>query len=637
VARLERKPAERVATAGLIVQAVCGLVVIVFAKLSDAATVYVLAWQTMIGLLPWLACLMHLRQSRLAEEETGEWERLRAERAAGGARGELFEADEIQAFAARSRLRILEKYLSPTLSAILVLLLGAGILVTLWTDAISLSQVNRDRALVSFASLCAVTFALFLIATYASGMSRQAEWRPLRAGAGFMMFSTLLCGASAVALALGQFGFSRPDRIMAYIMLGLMGIVAVEMLLTFVLDFYRPRVEGVEARPGYDSRLLGLLTQPSGLFKTVAATLDYQFGFRVSQTWFYRFIEQAIAPLILFQILTLYALTCFVIVGSEQQGVVERFGKFTKVIEPGLTVKWPWPIERAYRFSANEVKTLVLGHTGELKAGEKLLWTEKHYETEYDVMVATRKSTVEKRDVPAVNLIVASSTVRYRIDDPVKWYYGCSKPEHLLESLCNREMMQHLAAVDFFDVMGPGRARASAHLRRVMQDAADKVESAAGKGLGVKILGVGLEGIHPPITEGLPEAFHEKVVARVQKEVDRLEAERSEIEVVINAKSDAEGVLFEAQGDYSASVFEAEAAAKRFQVQNAAYRDAEQVFRAREYLSALEDALKGVRLYVLSVKGLDREHVRLNLEDPVRLDVEDIAPFEKPIMPEDEE
>ena len=119
-------------------------------------------------------------------------------------------------------------------------------------------------------------------------------------------------------------------------MLGLMAILAIEILLNFVLDFYRPRVEGVEERPAYDSRLLGLLLTPAGLFKTVSATLDYQFGFRVSQTWFYRFTEQWIAPLILFDILTLYVLTCFVVVGPEQQGVLERCGVFQRGAGPGI-------------------------------------------------------------------------------------------------------------------------------------------------------------------------------------------------------------------------------------------------------------------------------------------------------------
>ena len=175
------------------------------------------------------------------------------------------------------------------------------------------------------------TFVFFLFAKYAAGMSRQAEWRPLRAAASFMMLNTLFAAVTVISHGVARFGIGDDfDDPCAYAMLGVMGVVAIEILINFVFDFYRPRVEGVEERPAYDSRLLGILVMPTGLLKTVSATLDYQFGFRVSQTWLYRFTEQWIAPLILFDLVTLYLLTSFVVVGPEQQGVLERRGVFQR-------------------------------------------------------------------------------------------------------------------------------------------------------------------------------------------------------------------------------------------------------------------------------------------------------------------
>ena len=662
MAKLERRPAERVAVAGVIVQVLSAVLAYVFYRLSQAASAWVLTWQSLIGVVIWVTCLMHLRQSRLADEEQEEWERLQAERAAGGARGQLFEADEIQAFAARNRLRILERYVAPVISVFVALLLVLVAVVGLWPSTVAgklitrigLFQIDQSRALISVAFLVAMTFMLFLIAMYASGMSRQRLWRPLRSGASYMMFSTLLGAATAGALALGQFGFMLPDVVIAHVMLVLMSIVAIEVILNFVLDFYRPRVEGVEARAAYDSRLLDLIAQPGGILKTVAATLDYQFGFRVSQTWFYRFIEQAIAPLILFQILTLYGLTCFVIVGADQQGILERFGKFKSPLLPaGLHMKWPWPIERVHRFSANQVKTLYLGHSGEMIAEKEILWTNKHYEKEYNVMVPTLEEKAGRHEVP-VNLLVASMTIRYQITGLENWHYGFCDREILLESLCNREQSKYLASADFFDVMGVGRARVAEDLRRAIQQAVDDVEGAGYKGLGVTILGVGLEGIHPPIEEGLPEAFHGLVKAIEQRETDMLDAQRTVIGIEAQTKADAEADKLEAESYYAERVALEEAEAQRFEMQNKAYRNAEGVFKAREFLSALEVALTapekgkadprrpgqkepqtGPRKYVIGVSGLRREHIRLNLEDPFGPDIGDIGAFDEPVMPEE--
>ena len=54
-------------------------------------------------------------------------------------------------------------------------------------------------------------------------------------------------------------------------------------------------MKGRITRALYDSRLVGVLAQPEGLVATAAQTLDYQFGFKVSETWFYQFLQRSIA------------------------------------------------------------------------------------------------------------------------------------------------------------------------------------------------------------------------------------------------------------------------------------------------------------------------------------------------------
>jgi len=453
------------------------------------------------------------------------------------------------------------------------------------------------------------------------------------------------------ALVLGFFKYPKPDDVIAWCMTVAMAVIAVEVLLNFILDFYRPRIEGVEQRAAYDSRLLALLSEPGGFFRTISSTLDYQFGFRVSQTWFYRFIEQAIAPLILFQLVTLYLLTCFVIVGPEQQGVIERLGKFVGapggvvepgqarfaddkrgVLEPGLHLKWPWPIERVYRFPANQTKTIVLGHAGESKAAEKVLWTNKHYETEYNVMVAAKEVSSTAGQVP-VNLLVASTTVRYRIADVRKWYYSSPEPEAMLEAVCNRELIKYLAGVDLLNVMGSGRAKASQDLQRLMQNAADTILPG---GLGITLLGVGLEEMHPPVEENLPQSFHEIIENVTQKDVDILNAEIEAASTIQSAKAEAESVRQAARGYFASKKSVAEGEAKRFEMQCKSYAGSAEVFKIRELMSAVEKSLEDTRKIIIAVRDIGGENIRLNLEDPARPDILGVGSFEKPIMPENE-
>src|SRR5437879_12811545 len=98
-----------------------------------------------------------------------------------------------------------------------------------------------------------------------------------------------------------QVGFLKSDYYVARVLCGLLAVVALETLVNVVLEMYRPRVKGKLGRPLYESRLVGLLGQPEGLITTAAQALDYQFGFKVSETWFYRFFEKALGWLLLLQ------------------------------------------------------------------------------------------------------------------------------------------------------------------------------------------------------------------------------------------------------------------------------------------------------------------------------------------------
>jgi regulator of protease activity HflC (stomatin/prohibitin superfamily) len=638
VARLDRKPAEQVAVAGLIVQVVGMVFCFIICLRTGCSCTWVLSWQLFVGALVWAISLIRMRQVGLAEEEQVEWERMEAERAAGGARGRLFDQDEIQAFTARNRLRILNKYITPIFSLGIGLGLVAIVALTLYFNIIVVLVDKTGLDMVWMMCIFAVaTFVFFLFAKYAAGMSRQPEWRPLRAAASFMMLNTLFSAVTVVSHGVARFGIGDSfDDPCAYAMLGVLGVVGIEILVNFVLDFYRPRVEGVEERPAYDSRLLGILVMPTSLLKTVSSTLDYQFGFRVSQTWLYRFTEQWIAPLILFDLVTLYLLTSFVVVGAEQQGVLERRGVFQRVLPPGIHFTLPWPLERVYRFPANEVKTISLGHAGREAQTGTLLWTNQHYEKEFNVMVARRESdkNISEKELP-VNLLVATTTIRYRIGDVRKWYYASPEPEELLGALCEREQIKYLAGVDLFEVMSIGREQAAKDLRTNMQQAADQVATRQGAGLGVEIIAVGVEGMHPPVVPSLPEAFHAVIDAQTQVETTRLQAEQVKESTLASARSETAIVKLNAQSYYTTRVAVAEAEAERFGAQNTAYGASAEVFKAREYFSAIEKGLQDPtastadqkeqipRKIVVGVKDME-QRVRLNLEDPVASDIEQI-------------
>ena len=297
-----------------------------------------------------------------------------------------------------------------------------------------------------------------------------------------------------------------------------------------MLEIYRPRLKGQYSRSAFDSGLLGVINEPSKIFRTVAGAIDYQFGFQVSQTWFYKLLEKAIVPLVLFAAVTLYFLSCIVVVNPNEQAVIEHFGNpineanDVRIVGPGLVFKRPWPIDIAYKYPTKQVMEINIGFvpktdekTGEV-THEPLLWGQSHYKEEYNLLVASEQVADRSGGggVP-VSLVVAAVPVQYRIKDLYSYLYNHNEPQRVLEFICYRELTRFAASAKIDvdnendanqSLLGAGRAEAKKILTERIQTAADEA------GLGVEILFLGLQGIHPPTEVA---ADYQKVVGAVQK------------------------------------------------------------------------------------------------------------------------
>ncbi len=51
----------------------------------------------------------------------------------------------------------------------------------------------------------------------------------------------------------------------------------------------------------------------------------------------------------------------FYTVNSDERGVVTRFGKIRKKVQPGIHYAWPWPIDRVYSPRVTDVKRIEVG------------------------------------------------------------------------------------------------------------------------------------------------------------------------------------------------------------------------------------------------------------------------------------
>jgi modulator of FtsH protease HflK len=535
----------------------------------------------------------------------------------------LFGANAENLRASRTRQQF-DRFFVPALTVLLWLALGFAVW-WFWRrlgNAPLPSADKTTRLLMPF-SLQALIF--FVLGKYGAGLARHDGLRLARPAASYLLLGALIAALVAGAAAANYFGFPHADRWLARGLTVLLALVVIETGVNLVLDIYRPRVKGTQAQPIYENRLLGLLSQPEGLFRTASQTLDYQFGFKVSETWFYRYLQHAVAGLLLIQLAIIWCSTAVVIIDPHEEAMLERFGRPVAshpVLEPGLHLKLPWPIDRAYAFPTREVRSFNVGFIPDpkLEMENRLLWTRAHYKEEFNLLVASREasesvSTNDAEQAVPVNLLTVSIPVQYRITNLVEWAYNHSDGEALLPLLATREVTHFLVSVDMEDIMSAGRQRAAAELRDLIQQQASAAK------LGVEILFVGLQDVHPPVQ--IADAYEAVVAATQERETRVLEADGYRADLLPRAEAEAGRRVREQQGAAVARVSRAQAQASRFVHQTAAFHAAPSVYYNWTYHDAFTAALALPRKFILTTTNAQQQFW-LDFEEKLRTDLLDV-------------
>ncbi len=629
---LNARKAEWIGLCGLMLSFIFSCLVFLIAYFCRSEAIYLEGWHLFLGTFLWLLLILHSRQKRMAAEE----EMFNPKEKASSEKS-LFEGEGDDPFSARTGLAFLEKWIVPFATLFFgIVLVAAG------TFFFYRLLKQGERPPIQNASLCAAFlggFAFFslLFARYASGMSRQKQWRLLRAGGSYLFMNAVICFLACVSLALYNLEIFWIEKYLAYAIPLLLGILGIEMLLNLLLDIYRPRIAGQEVHPPYDSRFLDLCAGSKSLLKTAAHTLDYQFGFKVSETWFYRFLEKAILPILLFQLLALYFIHCLVIVHPEDQAVLERFGKplENQILKPGLHFKWPWPVDKVYHYPTERILTLRIPeeheeegmhkkHTHSHSHGahqekeeenrkEVLLFTQEHgHEDEYFLVAHETKEHNTSESIP-VNLLAVDMVLHYRIQNILDYSYRHAYPDHLLEGITQRELTCFLASTTMRDLLSTRRLEICKELQQKIQLKCNQHR------LGIQVVALMICNVHPPV-ETAPE-FEAVLGAMEQKETKILEADKYRNQILPLAQAEAEQMIIQAKTYLEEKEMQASAQAKAFENFSHAYSQGDTLYLLRKYLKILEQNLIGHRLYIVDINDAQKEVNILNLEEKLSSDL----------------
>ncbi len=501
------------------------------------------------------------------------------------------------------------------------------------------AQTKPDNPLYPvFLSAVMMVVALFTGAFF-TGQSREESFRWLRPFGAWMIAGAISSAVAAAAGLLYKSGISGYEAPLAQILLIAYLVLAAELLLSFVVEFYRPRTLE-EDRPIFESRFLALFTEPGGVMRNFADMLDYQFGFKVSSTWVYAFIERAIFPILLIWAVLLWGSTMIHEVNPSEVGLRTNLGRLVDQapLRPGIYFTLPWPFGKLTTVSCEQIQTVVIGHShhheeeeevvddghghNQPKKEEKkkedlgvVLWTAEHGEGNKTFIVANDIS--HSSDVLGDFYFVGMAMpIQYRIrpDGVYDYVYGSVDTEAVIKDIGHMVVTEYLATAPFYHVITSGRHETEETIKARMQKIADRQK------LGVEIIAVNLVGIHPPTQVGTE--FQKVLGAMEEREKMILEAQTYAAGVLPQAQADALSIHERAVSYSYRTATVAKAVSERFVKQLEAYQTMPSLFLLKNYLDFLENDCKDVRKYILS-SSLKSEIYELNLEEKERLNLFD--------------
>ncbi|MBX3394551.1 MAG: hypothetical protein KF841_04200 [Phycisphaerae bacterium] len=653
---------------------------------STSASLWAASFQ-MLGVVGiWSLCFVQLHQQRLLAEEkleVAELERLRQEKL-GGAQTIFDEEDleQMESLAMGRRLRSIQRFLIPVIAILIAVfhfIAGFSIFPQGWQfppirDNASTAGVPHAEVILFFTG--GFAFVAFMISRYALGMSRLSQWSALRAGGNFMFGASASCLGVSIALLSVISGIKDADDWLSYALGLLLITLSIETIINYVLDFYRPRVEGADHRPFYDSRLLGMFSEPGGILQSVAKAIDYQFGFKVSETWFYSLLRRQVPYLLLAQAATILGLTCFVVVPPGHQAVMTHFGQVSPVTaKPGLHITWPWPIDSSKIIPVERVQRMVLGYEHTDVDDERLkspvmedrapiLWTKEHFKSEYKLLVADRLASADSK-VP-VNLLSVNMPVQWRVkahDDAqvIRYDMQSADVNNIIESLAYRELTRYAASSDIHDLLGRGGIAAADVLRDRLQAACDTA-GYDGQGLGVEIVYVAVGGVHPPRDGEVAQAYQDVVSAIETKDArikqsegdatrlrimtagtewesvyDSIIAEdqtpeadvaaraqrRAEVEALLRtvAGGEARKITSKAEAGSYGRLFAERSGSERYAMQLSAFNAAPRTYMLWTYLRMMSTSTKDIRKYIIAMREPSKVLYEIDLKPPAAVDI----------------
>src|SRR5437762_4887376 len=277
--------------------------------------------------------------------------------------------------------------------------------------------------------------------------------------------------------------------------------------------------------------------------------------------------------LVAFLILALViAWTSYYTVPAESEAVVLRFGKFLKIVEPGLHFKIPLGVDEYTEVQTRRQLKLEFGF----------------YTAGYTNPDQPSRQQLEEKSMVTgdLNAALVEWVVQYRISDPREYLFDVRNPGQTLRDLSEASMREVIGDRTVDEVITIGRQDIEISALARMQELAKRYM------LGVRVDQVQLKNVNPPAE--VQASFNEVNKAQQDRENAINIANGDYNQAVPRARGEADQAIRGAEGYRFKRVNEAEGDVASFNAMLGQYVKAPEITRTRLYLETMGDVLPSV-------------------------------------------
>lgn len=318
--------------------------------------------------------------------------------------------------------------------------------------------------------------------------------------------------------------------------------------------------------------------------------LEKNTGITMRSLWSLKLIKQLAPYTVIAATLLFWLTTGLVQIESYEEGALYRFGKLrTETLAPGIHLTLPYPFDRVEVYNTQSIERTTVGYISSENTDN--LWTAGHGKSEYKLLLGGGNELV------SINL-----RIEYKIGDLYLYLTRGSSPDSVLRAMAYEAITARTINTNLSTLLAADRTEFAESFR------ADLEARLADQELGLDVVNVVLESIHPPIE--IAPVYQEIVSAGIKAEQYILDAEAEAAVKKAEAEGERNTAIDSANAAKSTAVSTARAEVAEFVASlnaDSAYPDS---YRYQKYLTAITGAYGNARLIIVG-EGIDESRIYL--------------------------